>query len=57
MICARFVSTNGGSGSTHVGPSYGKTPLSGSNEHYYRITVRVTGPRQTVRYVQEFVVM
>lgn len=43
--------------STLVGPSYGFMPFSGSSRTYYRITTRVTGPRDTVRYVQAFVVL
>ena len=56
MICSR-VQGGAGSGSTRSGGAYGNLPLSGSTQTYYRITTRITGPRNTVRYVQAFVVM
>ena len=57
MICAKYVSATGGIGSTQVGAQYGRTALSGAAQHYYRITVRVLGPRGTVRFTQAFVVL
>lgn len=56
MTCARIT---GGStaGSTRTGSYYGNYALSGSSQVYYRITTRITGPRNTVRYLQTFVAM
>lgn len=56
MICSRADVASTGS-STQVGPSYSRRPFSGTSQIYYRITTRVTGPRNTVRYVQAFVVL
>jgi type II secretory pathway pseudopilin PulG len=55
MVCSHFFGTASG-GSTRVGGSYGNTPLSGTAPTYYRITTRITGPRNTIRYLQAFVV-
>lgn len=55
MICSRQTNADS-SNSSRAGGSYGSTPLSGQPQTYYRITTRVTGPRNTVRYVQAFVV-
>lgn len=57
MICPTYVSPGTKTGSTQLGASYGSAPLSGSPQHYYRITTRTTGPRNTVRYTQAFVVL
>lgn len=56
MTCARV---QGGttSGSTKSGGYYGNLPLAGASQHYYRVTARITGPRNTIRFVQAFVVM
>lgn len=43
--------TTGASGSK-AGASYGSMSLTGSLQVYYRVTARVTGPRNTVSYVQ-----
>jgi Tfp pilus assembly protein PilX len=40
------------SGGSKGGGSYGVLPLSNTVQPYYRITVRVTGPRNTTSYVQ-----
>lgn len=56
MICSG-ADTNAGGASTQVGPTYARRPFSGAAQTYYRITTQVTGPRDTVRYVQAFVVM
>lgn len=49
-------SAGGGSGSSGVGTkgvvSYGVQALPGTSTIYYRVTVRVTGPRNTLSYVQ-----
>jgi type IV pilus assembly protein PilX len=55
MICSRQTNADSSS-STRAGGAYGSMPLSGVPQTYYRITTRVTGPRNTVRYVQAFVV-
>jgi type IV pilus assembly protein PilX len=55
MICSRQTNADSSS-STRAGGAYGSMPLSGTPQTYYRITTRVTGPRNTVRYVQAFVV-
>jgi Tfp pilus assembly protein PilX len=41
-----------GTGTSRVGSAYGQVPLSGVLLVYYRITARVTGPKNTVSYVQ-----
>jgi Tfp pilus assembly protein PilX len=56
MICSGADAAGGGA-STQVGPTYARRPFSGSAQAYYRITTQVTGPRDTVRYVQAFVAM
>ena len=47
----------GSEGSTRGGASYGNVPLIGQAQTYYRITTRIDGPRNTVRYVQALVVI
>lgn len=56
MTCSR-VGAGASEGSTRGGPSYGNMPLTGETQQYYRITTRVEGPRNTVRYVQTLVVI
>ncbi len=56
MICSRS-DIAGTASSTQVGPSYSRRPFTGGSQNYYRITTRITGPRDTVRYVQAFVVL
>lgn len=56
MICSSADATTASS-STMVGPSYSRRPFAGGSQTYYRITTRITGPRNTVRYVQAFVVL
>ena len=55
MTCSR-VGGGTSEGSTRSGASYGNVPLTGDAQTYYRITVRIAGPRNTVRYVQAAVV-
>jgi Tfp pilus assembly protein PilX len=55
MVCSRQTNADS-SNSTRSGGTYGSLPLSGTPQTYYRVTTRVTGPRNTVRYVQAFVV-
>jgi len=50
-------STGTSVGSTRTGTNYGNGALSGGSQIYYRITTRITGPRNTVRYIQTFVVL
>ena len=56
MICS---SVGGGisEGSTRGAGSYGVTPLTGETQFYYRITTRVDGPRNTVRYIEVLVTL
>lgn len=56
MTCSRS-NTGASEGSTRGGASYGNTPLTGVAQTYYRITARVDGPRNTVRYTQAFVIL
>ncbi len=42
----------GTSSSTKGTVDYGTYPLSSASQVYYRVTVRITGPRNTVSYVQ-----
>jgi Tfp pilus assembly protein PilX len=56
MACSR-VGTGASEGSTRGGASYGNLPLSGETQTYYRITTRIDGPRNTVRYIQALVVL
>ena len=57
MACSWYVSPSGNAASSRMGASYGNTPLAGNAQHYYRITTRIAGPRNTVRYVQAFVML
>jgi hypothetical protein len=56
MICSGADASSSTS-STMVGPTYSRRPFAGGSQTYYRITTRITGPRNTVRYVQAFVVL
>jgi len=56
MICSGADTAAGGD-STQGGLNYGDPKFSGAAKTYYRITTQVSGPRDTVRYVQAFVVM
>jgi Tfp pilus assembly protein PilX len=42
----------GSSGGSKGGGSYGVTPLKNTIQVYYRVTVRVMGPKNTISYVQ-----
>lgn len=57
MVCSSYVNPTTSDASTHIGASYGTGPLVGTPQNYYRITTRVSGPRNTVRFVQAFVVL
>lgn len=56
MACSRL-GAGASEGSTRGGASYGNMPLTGEAQTYYRITTRIDGPRNTVRYVQVLVVI
>jgi Tfp pilus assembly protein PilX len=56
VTCSREV-TESAAGSSNIGGSYGNLPFGGTPQVYYRITVRIAGPRNTVRYVQAFVII
>jgi type IV pilus assembly protein PilX len=49
--CVR-TTTGGTVGGTQGGATYGGAALPSTSQIYYRITARVTGPRNTVSYVQ-----
>jgi Tfp pilus assembly protein PilX len=44
--------TSAGAGGSKGGGSYGVLPLSNTIQPYYRVTVRVVGPRNTTSFVQ-----
>jgi len=52
--CVR-TSAGGTAGGTKGGATYGTFALPSTSQIYYRITTRVTGPRNTVSYVQVMV--
>jgi hypothetical protein len=56
MVCST-AGAGASEGSTRGGGSYGNTPLTGQTQTYFRITTRVDGPRNTVRYAQAIVTM
>lgn len=55
MVCSRS-SSGSDLGSTRTSANYGNFALTGGTQIYYRITTRIVGPRNTVRFVQAFVV-
>jgi Tfp pilus assembly protein PilX len=57
MVCASADSSGDSGGSTKVGPDYSGYAFTGSSQTYYRITTRISGPRNTVRYTQTWVVL
>jgi Tfp pilus assembly protein PilX len=56
MVCSH-VSSDSISASTHGGADYANRPLSSAAQLYFRITTRILGPRNTVRYIQVMVVL
>ena len=52
--CVR-TSAGGTAGGTKGGATYGSFALPSTSQIYYRITTRVTGPRNTVSYIQVMV--
>ena len=56
MVCSH-VSSDAISASTHGGADYANRPLSSAAQLYFRITTRILGPRNTVRYLQVMVVL
>jgi type IV pilus assembly protein PilX len=57
MICSSADSSGDADGSTKVGPDYSGYAFTGTSRTYYRITTRIDGPRNTVRYSQTWVVL
>ena len=55
--CATSNSQSTATGSTKVGASYGQKALTTTVQVYYRITVKVVGPRNTVSYSQAFLLI
>jgi Tfp pilus assembly protein PilX len=53
--CATSDSQTAAVGSTKSGAAYGQKPLTVTSQIYYRITVKVVGPKNTVSYAQNFV--
>lgn len=56
MLCSS-IGAGVSEGSTRGTGSYGNTPLAGETQTYYRITTRIEGPRNTVRYIQVLVTL
>ena len=56
MTCAR-ANIETLDGSTRDSAAYGQTPLSGGTQYYYRVTARIVGPRNSVRYIQTLVIL
>ncbi len=56
MACSSFAS-GASEDSTRIGASYGNAPLTSLAQTYYRVTTRIDGPRNTVRYVQALIVL
>jgi Tfp pilus assembly protein PilX len=52
--CVR-TSAGGTAGGTKGGATYGSFALPSTSQIYYRVTTRVTGPRNTVSYIQAMV--
>jgi hypothetical protein len=50
--CSKVATSS--AGSTQTGADYTGRALSGTNLVYYRITVRVTGPKNTRSFIQAF---
>lgn len=57
MICSTSDANADGTGSTKGSIDYQSGIFGISNLTYYRITTRIAGPRNTVRYVQAWVVL
>ena len=55
--CATSNSQSAAIGSTRVSASYGQKALTTTVQVYYRITVKVVGPRNTVSYSQAFLLI
>ncbi|MFO1405984.1 MAG: type II secretion system protein [Steroidobacteraceae bacterium] len=56
MVCSS-IGAGISEGSTRSAGSYGVAPLAGETQNYYRITTRIDGPRNTVRYIQVLVTL
>lgn len=55
--CATSGSQSTATGSTKTGASYGQKALTTTTQVYYRITVKVLGPKKTASYSQAFVLI
>lgn len=57
ISCATSSSATAAIGSTHAGSGYGSAPLSVTSRVYYRITLKVLGPKNTTSYLQAYVLI
>lgn len=55
--CSTSSSQSAATGSTKVSATYGSKALTTTVQVYYRVTVKVLGPRNTVSYSQAFVLI
>ena len=55
--CAQSTSATAAVGSTRTGSAYGAAPLSVTTQTFYRITVKVIGPKNTTSYSQAFLLI
>lgn len=55
--CATSNSQVAATGSTTAATAYGQKPLTTITQVYYRITIKVVGPKNTVSYAQAFVLI
>lgn len=53
--CTTLSTLDNATGNTQGGPSYGGTPPQGASRPYYRVTVRVVGPRHSLSYAQAII--
>ncbi len=57
ISCATSTSSTAAVGSTHTGSAYGAAPLTVTTQVYYRITVKVLGPKNTTSYSQAYLLI
>jgi len=55
--CAQSTSATAAVGSTRTGSAYGAAPLTVSTQTFYRITVKVIGPKNTTSYLQAYLLI
>jgi Tfp pilus assembly protein PilX len=55
--CATSHTQAAATGSTKAGTAYGQKPLTTTTQVYYRVTVKVIGPKNTISYSQVFVLI